>query len=219
MTKTLREYVKEKFILSNYKKTILNKADVVGDMFIEVASTFGYSEPKAKSNYSSYYYSTGVQDSSGLYFYDQNVGGKTIRVAYLDYINYGDIKDEEMKKNSTDKYGVSIYTDVNGNLWYMCWARSQMFPAKYEHIKNEEKRKQYDEYLKSLEVKEKNNEENLLDSTKYAFIGELLMKKFYYGTDKKFYMSEKNSPKTLVNDSTNDFGYCQHLLSKITQNV
>ena len=80
-------------------------------------------------------------------------------------------------------------------------------------------RKQYDEYLKSLEVKEKNNEENLLDSTKYAFIGELLMKKFYYGTDKKFYMSEKNSPKTLVNDSTNDFGYCQHLLSKITQKV
>ena len=33
MTKTLREYVKEKFILSNYKKTILNTTDVVNDMF------------------------------------------------------------------------------------------------------------------------------------------------------------------------------------------
>ena len=94
MTKTLREYVKEKFILSNYKKTILNTTDVVNDMFIEVASSFGYGEPKPKSTYTSYYYTSGVQDSSGLYFYDQNVGGKTIRVAYLDYINYGDIKDE-----------------------------------------------------------------------------------------------------------------------------
>ena len=218
MTKSLREYVKEKFILSNYKKTILNTTDVVNDMFIEVASTFGYGEPKPKSTYATYYYS-GVQDSSGLYFYDQNVSGKTVKVAYLDYIDYKNITDEEMKKNATDKYGVSIYTDVNGNLWYMCWARSQMFPAKYEYITNEEKRKQYDEYLNSLKVKEKNNEENLLDNIKYAFIGELLMKKFYYGTDKNFYMSEKNSPKTLVNDSTNDFGYCQHLLSKITQNV
>lgn len=219
MTKTLREYVKEKFILSNYKKTILNTTDVVNDMFIDVASVFGYAEPKAKSTYTSYYYQSGVQDSSGLYFYDQVVSGKTIRMSYIDYIPYNDITDEEMKKNATDNYGVSIYVDVNGNLWYMCWARSQMFPAKYEHIRTEEKRKQYNEYLKSLEVKEKNNEENLLDNIKYAFIGELLMKKFYYGTDKKFYMSEKNSPKMLVNDSTNDFGYCQNLLSKITQNV
>lgn len=219
MTKTLREYVKEKFILSNYKKTILNTTDVVNDMFIDVASVFGYAEPKAKSTYTSYYYQSGVQDSSGLYFYDQVVSGKTIRMSYIDYIPYNDITDEEMKKNATDNYGVSIYVDVNGNLWYMCWARSQMFPAKYEHIRTEEKRKQYNEYLKSLEVKEKNNEENLLDNIKYAFIGELLMKKFYYGTDKKFYMSEKNSPKMLVNNSTTDFGYCQNLLSKITQNV
>lgn len=218
MTKTLREYVKEKFILSNYKKTILNETNVVNEMFIDVAQTFGYGEPKPKST-TSYYYNYGVQDSTGLYFYDQVIQGKTQKLAYLDYINYNEIKDEEMKKNATDKYGVSIYTDVNGKLWYMCWARSMMFPAKYSDITNEEKRKQYDEYVKSLKEKEKNNEENTIDNTKYAFIGELLMKKFYYGTDKNFYMSEKNSPKTLVNDSTTDFGYCQHLLSKITQSV
>ena len=219
MTKSLREYVKEKFILSNYKKTILNETNVVNEMFIDVAGTFGYGEPKPKSTYTSYYYNNGVQDSSGLYFYDQNVKGVTHKMAYLDYISYDSITREDMKRNTTDKYGVSIYTDVNGKLWYMCWARSTLFPAEYSDIKNEEKRKQYDEYVKSLKEKEKKNEENVLDNIKYAFIGELLMKKFYYGTDKNFYMSEKNSPKTIVKDSETDFGYCQHLLSKITQCV
>lgn len=219
MTRTLKEYVKEKFILSNYKKIILNENNLVNDMFIDIAHTFGYGEPKEKITKTHYYYDTGVQDPSGLYFYEQVIQGKKYKLAYLDYVNYEDIKREEVKKNCSECYGITIYTDEYGNLMYMSWSRTNLYPAEYSDIRNDEKRIQYDEYLKSLEVKEKNNEENLLDNTKYAFIGELLMKKFYYGTDKKFYMSEKNSPKTLVNDSTNDFGYCQHLLSKITQNV
>jgi len=217
MTRTLKEYIKDKFILSNYQKTILNKDNEVIKMFIDVASTFGYSTPKVKT-FSTYYYN-GINDSSGLYFYDQMIDGKSVRLAYLDYVSYDKITDENVKKNISDKYGITLYTDVNGKIFYMDWSRKQLFDAKYEYIKTEDKRKQYDDYVAKLKEKEKKNEANTTDKVEYAFIGELLLKKFYYGTDRKFYVSENNAPKTVINDATTDFGYCQHLLSKIVANA
>lgn len=208
MTKSLREYVKTNFIVSNYMKTIMKKDSPVIDMYIDVGNSLGYGEKKTKT-YD--YYTTKSKEICGLYFYPININGDTIEAAYLSFIDKNSLPD-----NMKQEVGLSIYVAMDGTLWATNYSTHKGMMIDRSMIKDSNKLKTYDEFLKYLE-KEKSKKSGKVEDTSidYLFIGDDVDKKFFHGSDNNFYVSEKNEPKTRLETNTNDFLVCETIWDKL----
>ena len=206
MTKSLREYVKTNFIASSYMKTILKKDSPVIDMYIEVGNSLGYGEKKTKT-YD--YYTTKSKEICGLFFYPVSINGKSIESAYLTYIDKKDLPSE-----CNECSGMSLYVDMEGKLWAVNYTTRKGLNVDASMIKDTAKLKMYNEFLEYLEKNKKSTAKED-DSIDYLFIGDVLDKRFFRGSDENFYISEKGSPKTRLEADTNDFLTCKGIWTNL----
>lgn len=211
MTKSLREYVKTNFIASSYMKTILKKDSPVIDMYIEVGNSLGYGEKKTKT-YD--YYTTKSKEICGLYFYPVNINGNTKEMAYLTYVDKNDLPED---KNVG--YGMSMYVDMEGKLWVVNYTTHKGFNTDENMIKDNAKLKMYKDFLKHLEDENAKKSSALKEDTTidYLFIGDILDKRFFRGSDENFYISEKNAPKTRLEANTEDFLTCKGIWANLEE--
>ena len=210
MTKSLREYVKTNFIVSSYMKTIMKKNSPVIDMYIDVGNSLGYGEKKLKT-YD--YYSTKSKEICGLYFYPININDGIKEMAYLTYVDKNDLPED---KNVG--YGMSMYVDMEGKLWVVNYTTHKGFNTDENMIKDTTKLKMYNDFLEYLEKNKKTSDKED-DSIDYLFIGDVLDKRFFRGSDENFYISEKNAPKIRLEANTEDFLTCKGIWTNLEESA
>lgn len=210
MTKSLRDYVKTNFIVSNYMKTIMKKNSPIIDMYIDVGNSLGYGEKKTKT-YD--YYTTKSTEICGLYFYPININGNTKEMAYLAYVDKKDLPE------GSNLYSMSLYVDMEGKLWMYNYTTHKGINVDETVIKDEAKLKTYNNFLKHLEDEKAKKSSNVKEDTSidYLFIGDVLDKRFFRGSDENFYISEKNAPKTRLEANTEDFLTCKGIWANLEE--
>ncbi len=206
---SLKDYIKNKFIENSYLKTILKKDSPVIDMFIEVGENFGYGDTKKEISckYNSYgYYS---EDIAGYYFTNQILNGIKTKMAYVTYITGKD-----------NGYGTSVYMTKDGTLYKYNYSTHVGTRVDTSVLDTKELLDKYNNYLKvSLELDKDKEESKTNPKIEYMFIGDNKDKKFFYGTDNNFYMSEKNGKKVGLNKDTAEFLFCKDVWSNLEKLV
>lgn len=209
MVRSLKNYIKDKFIESNYKKVILKQDSKIIDMFIEVASDFGFAEkPKTKSYYGYSAYTGGY--AYDLYFYKHKLNKQDDKeLAFVDYIS------------PKDGYltGKSVYCDRDGNLFMLDYKDNSIIPTTRDQLDSPDRIKIYDNYMEKISKKDTKTPEKQDENIEYTFIENNGNIKYFYGTDNNFYMSDGNTSKIKINNDTEAYTMCNNILSKIKSMV
>lgn len=190
--KTLKEYITRKYVENSYRNVILKQDTPIISMFLKVGEDFGIGDGHSFSKTKTYYW-----NEDELYFYNQLTSKGTKEVAYVDYL--------ASKRRS-------VYTDRQGNLFLMNYLTQDIEPTTIDSIEDKERKERYLKYMAKLNNKNK-KDENV--DIKYTFLGKNNDKKYYYGTDEKYYVDDSNMSKNEIKDDVEAKMYCDGVLAQL----